>query len=83
MLQGGVSHCSVMLRAGIRDGDGMKKSGSKHHTKAAPQACRGGAEEAVAYLILWMSQMSQLPHEQEDLILTLNILIIYFLFLNL
>lgn len=28
--------CSEMLRAGIRDGDGIKKSGSKHHTKAAP-----------------------------------------------
>ena len=42
----------MMLRAGIRDGDGMKKSGSKHHTKAAPQACKRGAEEAVANLIL-------------------------------
>ena len=28
-------HCSE-VRAGIRDGDGMKKSGSKHHTKAGP-----------------------------------------------
>ena len=31
-----LQHGTETLRAGIRDGDGMKKSGSKHHTKAGP-----------------------------------------------
>ena len=60
---------AALQHAGIRDGDGMKKSGSKHHTKAAGLCLQEGAEEAGANLVLSMS------HELKDMVLTLNILL--------
>ena len=55
LLQGGVTPCSTaaLQHAGIRDGDGMKKSGSKHHTKEAPWACRRARRRPV---LIWFYQ---------------------------